>query len=531
MLLQHLIFIFVFLLTSLSWGLDVQVSLNGQPSVRDLPATYEQDKVEEQAKRQMLIRKQQKIDARSFSVMKKKASLYYQKGRELFAAGNYALCQKYFAKAISLDASVDQYFHEYAIALFKNGNHRRSLALLGNLEGLNVSQVEVQYYSALNFFRLKQYEFAIPRFEETQSFEDPVLSPLAAMYLGITHSELKQYPQAKQSFQTVLDTSNDPALDNRAESYIEGIDRYLSFLEESKKKWAYSVFLGTSYDENVLNVAANNISTGVEAYRFLFGGSIFYRALYKEKHSLTPTLSVSDIYSFDKDFQSEATIQGTDPLQIDLSIPYRYFFATKNHQWTLSLTPGYQHLYMSLGQSTRDLIFTSAYLRTALSTSHIQNLYTDYKLDYSNDVSNIEVTSPVDDLSAQKISICLSNSYFLDQTGTRSIFSDIYYIMNTALGDNNTYDKTFINLGYSHPLSEKWISYIKADYFQQDFKDSTTGREDKNISATLGANYIYSSKSTISLSLLYMDNVSSVDYFSYDKFAFTITWGFNSSYF
>ncbi len=509
----------------------VVVSLKNDPQVRDLPDTFLQDQIEEQGKRDLLLQKQNKLDAKTKAENQKKARLYYEKGREIFKSSDFINTQKYFAKAISLDASVDQYYHEYAITLYKNGNYRRSIAILANLDGGDVSEVELQYYSGLNYFKMKQMDYALKKFKTIQEMGDPTLSPLAAMYTGLSYSQLEQFSEAKTSFQTVLDTSQDAELDRQAEAYIESIERYESFLKEAEKKWSYSLFAGTSYDENVLNVAANNISTGVEAYRLLYGGTLSYKVLYLQNKSLIPTLSVSDIYSFNKDFESDATIQGTDPLQIDFSAPFKYSFQWLSNNFTVSLTPGYFNLYMSLGNSSRELTFSSAYLFSQLSTSHFNNLYTDYKLNYSSDTSHLTVITPADEQSAQKVTVGLTNTYMLDRRGTQTIFNDLYYVMNSADGDNNIYVKTLANLGYSQPLSDSWILFGKLEYFLQDFTDSSTAREDKNISAVLGAYYSLSEKNTLSLSLLYMDNTSSVSYFSYDKIAVTTTWSFNSSFF
>ncbi len=505
----------------------VSVSLVREPEVRDLPDSSLQDQINEQSKRNILLQKQSKLDPKSQRDLAGKARLYYKKGREIFQTGNYLEAKRYFEKAISLDASVDQYYHEYAIVLFKTINYRRSLALLANLDGAEVSQVEVDYYSGLNLFKMNQTDYALKKFKTTQDSEDATLSPLAAMYAGITYAQLERYTEAKESFQHILDTSKDPDLDNKAEAYIESIERYEGFLAESKKKWAYSLFAGTSYDENVLNVAANNVSTGVEAYRFLYGGSLSYRAFYSQKMSWVPVLSASDIYSFDSDFQSDATIQGTDPLQWDLSSPLRFYFS----KFALTLTPGYQQLFMSLGESSRSLTFSSAFLRSMISLPMSAKWYTDFKLDFSNDTSHITVTTPADDQSANKITLGLTNTYLMNEKGSKTLFSDLYYVLNTADGDNNTYNKSLLNIGYSHPLNDRWILYSKLEYFHQDFLDSSTERVDDNTSASLGGYYAWSEKSTLALSLVYMDNSSSVSFFSYDKFAVTAIWSFNSGFF
>ena len=65
----------------------VLVSLSGDPQVRDLPDTSLQDQINEQSKRNILLQKQSKLDARSQKELAGKARLYYQKGREIFKTG------------------------------------------------------------------------------------------------------------------------------------------------------------------------------------------------------------------------------------------------------------------------------------------------------------------------------------------------------------------------------------------------------------------------------------------------------------
>lgn len=518
-------------LTTQAQTSPVSVSLKANPRVKDLPETFLQDQMTEKGRRDLLLKAQSKEEQGLRASAEKKAQLYYQKGRDIFQQGDYSLAQKYFEKATRLDANIDQYYHELAIALYKNGNYRRSAALLALLEGRDVNQAEVQYYSGLNFYRMKKMEYALNKFKTTQEMKDEVLSPLAAMYSGLSYSQMEKFKEAKESFQNVLDTSNDSKLDEQAESYIENIEQYEIFRAEAAKKWAYSMYTGFAYDSNVLNVAASNVSTGTAAYRFLYGGSVSYKALYKQNKSLLPTLAISDIYSFDKNFQSEARIQGTDPLQIDFSTPFKYTFSAFGSPMNLSLTPGYLHLYMSLGQSSRELTFSSAYLYSKLSTSHFKDIYTDYKFNISNDDSHVATTNKADDQTANKYTLGVTNTWLINKKGNQTLFNDLYFIKNNANGDNNTYNKSLANLGYSFPWSESFTAYTKVEYFHQDFIDSSAGRVDNNISLSLGGFYSLSAKSMVTILLMYMQNNSTVSYFDYNKFSITTLWSFNSSFF
>lgn len=461
---------------------------------------------------------------------KKKAATLANQALDFFNQGDYKNAIKLYMRSISLNAAVDQVYYEYGITLYKLNQFEKAKKHLAVMEGTRVNQIELSYYQGLVLYRLSENEAALEKFKSVRDTKDEVLAPLASMYAGIIETHLEKLDDAKASFEFILDNSKDPALDKKAEQNLKAVLRLEQFMALAKQKWSYSFYTGAAYDGNVLNFANNNSASDVEAYRLMYGGSVAYKALYTKSHSLIPQLSVSDIYSVDSDFKSSSTVQATDPLFIDLNSPYRYFFS----QWantSLSLTPGYQNLMMSLDEGNRKQIFESIYLNSMLTTTHADNLITDYKIEVSNDTSHIQTAAVADDQSAMRYTGAISNTKLFNEDGTKTLTFDVVYTYNDAKGDNNIYNRLLASVGGSRPLNDKWLSFARLDWYQMDFSKSNTQREDDGLVLTLGANYQIQSKGTLGFTVQYYDNNSSVVQYDFDKFYVSTVYSFNSGFF
>ncbi len=461
---------------------------------------------------------------------KVKATQYHKKGRSLFQSGDVRLAQRYYAKAISLNPYVDLYYYELAISLYRNGEHQRSLILLEMVRGTSIDATEISYYEALNNMKLNELNPAIKTFGSVMAANDPELSPSAAMYRGILLKQNAQYSEARESFQYVLDTTKDKVMDQKAEQQLESILALQRFEEESKKRFAYSVFAGLMYDSNVLNITDNNSALDLEAYRILYGGVIEYKAIHKIQHSLTPRLTASDLYSVDTSFDSNATIQSTDPLQAEIAIPYSYRFLMRNTPSMLTIVPAYSNIFMSLDEQSRDKVYSTAALGVDLTTSFWEKWVNSYRFDYADDTFHF-TTTPENDQTSQKYGLTLTNSRHFNATGTRTLNVDVNYIINDAEGINSLYDRLMLSLGTTHPLSAKLISYVKFDYIKQDFSKSTTNRDDTGMIFTLGG--IYSLKNNLNLNVYaqYYRNSSSVDLYDFDKITVMTMISYSSGFF
>lgn len=459
-----------------------------------------------------------------------KAELYHKKGRSFFDSGDAKLAQRYYEKAVSLNPFADMYYYELAIACYRNNQFTKSLVYLDMVSGSGIDSTEIQYYEALNYMKMNETANAIRTFGYVVEKSDPSLSPSAAMYKGLLLKQNKKYDEAKESFQYVLDTAKDIALDKKAEQQIDEILAIKRFDEERERHFAYSVFTGFMYDSNVLNVADNNSSLDLEAYRLMYGGNFDYKAIHTMAHTLTTRFSASDLYSVDNSFDSDSTIQSTDPLQAELSIPYTYRFIMFKRGSSLTFTPSYSNIFMSLDEQSRELVYSTVALGTELSMSPWDKWINAIRLDVASDTFHPE-TTPNNDQTAMKYAVTLSNMRLLDNTGRKSLSFDINYIHNDAEGDNSFYDRYLASLGGTYPTSENWITYGKLDYLMQEFSKSSTDRSDKGIIATLGAVYSITPKLNLNLYVQYYDNQSNVELYDFNKITAMTMISYSSGFF
>lgn len=504
-------------------------------AVQILPASTQEQDFSAQLIRELEKREnyQKSFNALTISQREKnlvKATHYHKKGRALFQQGDTRLAQRYYAKAISLNPYVDLYYYEMAISAYRNGEHQRSLVLLEMVRGTQIDATEISYYEALNNMKLNDLNPAIKTFGSVMAANDPELSPSAAMYRGILLKQNRQYAEAKESFQYVLDTTKDKDLDKKAEQQLEEILALQRFEEESKKRFAYSLFTGAMYDSNVLNITDNNSALDLKAYRLLYGGVLEYKAIHKAQHSLTPRLTASDLYSVDTSFDSNATIQSTDPLQAEIAVPYSYRFNMYSKPSTLTVIPAYSNIFMSLDEQNRDLVYSTGALAVELSTSLWNKWLHSYRLDFADDTFHFE-TAPENDQTSNKYGLTVSNSRLFNTAGTRAVNFDLNYLYNDAEGINSLYDRLMLSLGGTFPTATKLISYGKFDYIRQDFSKSTTNREDNGMIFTVGSLYSIKNNLNLNMYVQYYKNSSTLDMYDFNKITVMTMISYTSGFF
>lgn len=523
---QHCLFILITVFTS-------ACSLKpARPEVNIAQLTAEAS-LNDQAKqieiRQKMIGQQTAMPAETQEANKARAARIAKKAHDLFNAGSFKKANAYLFKSIELDASVDQYYYEYGLTLYKMNLFAKALSILNMLEGTNVNQNELNYYQALAHYKIKHDDVALMKFKHVEESKDEILSPLAAMYAGLIEKSYERFDEAKSHFNYVLEYSKDPAMDKRAEDYIDDILRQQQFIERSKQKWSYSAYVGSAYDDNVLNAASVNAASNLAAYRFLYGGAVSYKAIYNRKHSLIPQLWMTDMYSFNDQFSSDSAVQAADPFQTELSLPYKYF----GRKGTLTVTPSYQTLVMSLTQGNRNLVYGSMAVATTYTVAYADDWLTTYRLDLAKDTFHVKDIDPQDDQSSTRVTLLFSQSNILDDEGYKSLTMDLLYSQNNTEGDNFRYSKFLLGFGGNFPLSKsrKLLGYLRGDYFTMGFSDNPEDRSDTALILSLGAGYTLSDQSTLSFNLQYYDNSSSDSDFDFSKYVFTTIYTFNSGFF
>lgn len=476
--------------------------------------------------REKIIEKNKAASSASDNI--KKANDSYAQAQKSFKNSDYPTARKQYEAAVLLHPESDQIYFDYAKCLYKMEQYKLALSIFLMLENTETVGPSANYYEALSLYRLKNTDMAVKKFKKIQESDDQDFASSASMYLGQIYFQQTNFSDAKKYFEFVLDHSKDPQLDKLAEQYIEQANQQEQLLLKLKKRFGYSVYIGVNYDDDVLNVSQQDAATSAKAYRASYGGNLHYHVINTPTTQWSPTFMFSDMYSLDTHFKKDATIQATDPLTLEFDFPYTKNFNLEKAPSSFQITPAFQMLYMTKDTTKRELITNTVMLNSSFSTSHIENLTTQYKLDISRDQSYLTITSVDDDQTAQKYTFTFSNSYILNKKDYEYLILDLAYTVNDALGKEWSYKKILTSLMYIKTLNVKWNSYLKLEYFNLNYDTSSTERKDKSITAYLGGGYMVTPTDTVNINLQYSSNQSTVDTYKYNKFIFSTTYTLSS---
>lgn len=482
-------------------------------------------------------RLQKAYDTSSSANQKKRrqiADKLLRQARLLISKSRYGEAKEVLEEAIAFYPANTNLHYYYGVSLYHLKRLSYALVVFSLLEEEAVDLSAIYYYQGMIYLKKRKKDLARKKFNYAIDEGGALYSSTASLYLGLMAMEKNKYSEAQKHFQFVLDTShNNPKLDEQAEYYIERVQEEQWAFEQGQKHWSYGFTLGAGYDENVLNVAANNVATDLEAFRLFYGASGSYRFFYEPKSSLEAKLSVFDVYSVDKDFEGTADIQSADPLQITLSLPYTRQVDSLGKGARFVVTPSYQSLFMQdgSGSSSRDRVFDSYALSLSLQRSESARWLSTYQLDLGQDVSHIATADAEDDQSALRYNLLYSGTLLLGKDFKRSIFFDLFYGLTDAKGANNSFERWLLSAGYSYPLNSHWSNYIRGECFQMDFSDSSPLRKDDSYTIGVGFQRSAQRTSNFSVELSYTDNQSNVEFFDFNKMALIAMWTFNSEYF
>jgi hypothetical protein len=376
--------------------------------------------------------------------------------------------------------------------------------------------------------KLTESDSALSLLEEVKKTDDKVLAPSAAFYSGVIRYQNEDYDAAKANFEYVLDHSQDPRMDKQAENYIEQIANVMYFKKEAAKKFILTLNGGLVYDSNILLLSSStstNLPTGLDGYRWAYGGSLEYRAVYTQTNELSALVTLSDMYSEDKNFQPSSTFQETDPFYISAALPYRYKGQAFGKGYQMGLTPSFETIHMNVdGTGSRETIVESQVLRNDHTFVMNENWFSTYMIELRHDQSYINPATPADDLTENRITLTTLQTRFIDSKKTQAVIGTLAVSQNNAEGDNQTYFRYDLGASYYAPAwwNMTWTAGLL--YYNAYYNKSTAGRKDNDYSLTLGLNKSLTDKLSVNLTGNYTDNNSSDDNFQYNKF--TITAGF-----
>ncbi|HEX4925722.1 MAG TPA: hypothetical protein VFV50_16635 [Bdellovibrionales bacterium] len=487
----------------------------------------------EEAERQRadeLRRQQEAITAAERERRKKLAQQQASTAMDLFRAGQFEPAEAAFKKAHELDPNDTSFYFGYGVTLYRNKKYNDSLVILRLAADDSVNAAERDFFIGLNHLALKEYSQALSTFQRVKAAKHPQISPSAAFYEGVVHFNELRYEPAKDSFQEVLDTSQDPKMDQAAEDYIEKIEGILYFIRNKEKQFFITASIGAQYDSNVLLVNTSDPSTGtatdVADTRTVFGAGFEYRPVYTKETEFSAKIKTDMIFS------QKSTNVLADPFLVALKLPYKHKGMLWGKGYRMELTPGYEILKLDVDQSGASKSMFAAlgdkenylnsitldWVNTRIMTD---DWYTSYNLKLRSDAVGNEAGSSAagdNDPSAFQATFTWNNMWFMNKKKTTAWVTDLGLTQNSAKGKNLAYTKLSGSASYMMP----WVWDMTAMgnltlYHSQYPQRDPSARQDTNAAATVMVLKPVTDWLKTSLSVNYTLNESNVSSSKYNK--------------
>lgn len=449
----------------------------------------------------------------------KKSAELTQKGLERFHQKDFLNASLLLSEAFEAHPHNVLALYHFALSQYQLKNESRAFALLLLAENGAPSKAEYNYYLGLANLKVRNVNQGLDALEAAQDLDDPYYSASAAYLAALTHFQKDDFDAAQKNLKYILDKPNRSDLKTEASLLLEKIKLAQSQRNLSLQKFKYSLFAGYGYDSNVLNISTDNQQTNLAANRLLYGTNLNYTFIQNSTWDFGTNFSYSDMYSTDRSFKPDSTLQAADPQQISFSLPTHWTFASKSRGYIWGLTPSYQTLFMSLDGGRRRQILNSFILNTDLNFSVTTNWSSKYFAEYSQDHSLITPSSPEEDLSAVKMTLGTSQIYQANAQAKKTWTFDLNLVQNNAQGDNNDSQKIFAATDYSQPVGWSTIGHAKIDWAQAKYIHHTQDRHDTLANLTLSGDKDLSEKVSLNLSIILSSSQSNLSQYQYNKYS------------
>lgn len=407
-----------------------------------------------------------------------------------------------YREALRANPTAGEYKFQLGAVLFRAEKFKEALIPLRSASGSQFNHAERDYFVGLTLMKMGQRYNAVRTLHHLASQNVEGLSASAAFYEGLILMELKQYDRAKQAFQTVLDTSNDPQLDQSAEAYIEQIQQLQAFEAEKKKKYFLTGLLAGMYDSNVLTIAdssrSNVLATNTEGYRTLFSGNLEWRPIYEVHYEVGARANITGMYTVAADFRERATLRQADPTVLSAAGIYRRKGTLLGLPARAEFAPGIERITMAV-EKDRDTAILDSYVgRMNNMLIPTERWVIMPNLELRQDTSLLASASGDNDSSALRYVVNITNMYLLGEDKSKNVSLDLGYQSNMAEGKSFTFQRRDVAGAFGHPglLNTNWN--WRAAYFQTYFSDLATPRTENNY--TLSSTVLRSLTETLATS-------------------------------
>lgn len=450
-------------------------------------------------------------------------------GQTLYLSDKLQEALQNFDQSWRTDPNLESAIFQTGVALYALDRPKESLNYLSQIRDPSVSSTELSYYRGLNHLKLNDTKLAYSEFLDAEKGDNPSVAASAAFFAGVIDFKNEDFEAAKKRFQFVLDNSSDPRMDEQADSYIAQIASAERLKELQRNPWAAMFNLTMVNDSNILNAARTDTTTNLSGYRLIYGGTLERKFLIEERRQLSAILGVTDIYSLDRRFQADKTIQDTDPLILSLTVPYRLMGTYFGKAGQRSYVIGYENLALNLDKSGgRESILESTLGRIEQSLAMKEEWFSSYSAEIRNDRSLSE-SADENQQTAIKLTLNSTQTWFANPEKTKAWIQDLTFARNQALGKNIRSNRIDAGGTFLAPVGEQGAWTARLAVFILDFPDSefagssedpagtTLKRRDFGSSWTIGYRRQLLQDLTGSVGFTYMDNQSRIASYRYDK--------------
>lgn len=490
-------------------------------------AKREADRVRlEQIERQKMLEREKAAKAlseRQRAERKARAEKLAAEAMELYKQGKYSEAEPKFRESSELDPENKTYNFYYGVTLYRNDKPNEALVMLKLSTVDEKTDIERRYYMGLIHYRLKELDPSLENFTFVASKKDPVMSPSAEFYRGVILFSQENYDPAKKSFETVIDTSSDPRLDDQAEQYLDRIASALAIKKLRENRFTFTGTLGGNYDSNVLlspdNTSDQGGQTKVSDFRILTIADLEYRAIYTERHEFGAKVDANLTNSL----KNEAAI--ADPWIYNLSLPYAYKGVIGSKGVKFGLKPALELLYMDPYETgTKKEILQSYYVDLDTTLVMSPKWFSLYTLEYRHDDSKgvdsegNETNTGENNADALKYSLRTSQMFFFDNAKKEGMIFNLGYIINNATGDEKKYTRIEGGFMYLKPWiwSATWNAGLSL--YRLSYGSASETRNDFNWTLNTGFSKPIKEWLTWGVAATYTDNGSNISTDDYSKY-------------
>jgi tetratricopeptide (TPR) repeat protein len=457
------------------------------------------------------------------AVRREKAEKLARAALAFYNVGDYVNAEKRFKESVDMDPENRTYYFQYGISLYRNQKYNEALVVFRLAQVDDKSELERQYYIGLTHYRLNEFTPAVESFHKVADGKDPIMAPSALFYMGVIQFAQEKYENAKVSFETVIDTSKDPRLDEQAEMYLDRIASQMIFQKMREKKWTLTGTLGALYDSNVLlstdSSSDQGSSTKQADWRLLTAGDAEFRPLFNEHHEWSVKGNAALINSKD-DISASA-----DPFIYNLSLPYSYKGVIGKKGLRLTAKPGYELLYMDPNKTgTKSQVLNSYILLLESTFVMSASYFATYNFEFRRDDSRLDSSIGDEDADANKYSLRTFHSVFLDKSRKEALVGNLGYVKNAAKGMNAAFNRIEAGASYVRPTRWNAAWNMGLSIYKLSFPDADPKRDDFNVTLSTGISKPIRDWVTWGLMGSYIKNDSNLpDSYEYDRWTITTT--------